>query len=103
MHYLVISSICNSKSIPILFVKAHVRFKSDGTAVNEFVKFNIITLQYCKTSGKKIRCVCVVYGVTKKDFVYSGTGFHFSFNPFNQDPVKLPGSLSVLKNQLPHK
>lgn len=46
MHYLVISSICNSKSIPILFVEAHARFKSDGTAVNEIVKLNIITLQY---------------------------------------------------------
>lgn len=53
MHYLVISSICNSKSIPILFVEAHVRFKSDGTAVNGFVKVSIIASQYCKTPEKK--------------------------------------------------
>lgn len=54
MHYLVISSICNRKHIPILFVEAQGRFKSDVTAVNEFVNFNIITLQYFKTFENQV-------------------------------------------------
>lgn len=71
MHYLVISSICNSKSLPILFVEALARFKSDGTAVKEFVEFYNIASQYCKTSGRKIRCVCVASGVTKKEGLWT--------------------------------
>lgn len=54
MHYLVISSICNRKHISILFVEAQGRFKSDGTAVHEFVKVNILTLQYCKTFDNQV-------------------------------------------------
>lgn len=54
MHYLVISSICNRKHIPILFVEAQGRFKSDGTAVNEFTKFDIITLHYFKTFENQV-------------------------------------------------
>lgn len=44
-----------------------MRYKSNGTIVSEFVKFNIITLQYCKLSEKKINQICVVSGVTKKN------------------------------------
>lgn len=74
MHYLVISSICNRKHIPVLFVEAQGRFKSDGIAVNGFVKFDIITLQYSKGFENQVY-LCSVKSCKERRFVLWNRSF----------------------------